>query len=906
MAFTTVQDLIEKIGDYGEAPALIQVRKKQVRRLSYHRLAEQIAHMAHGLVQQGISPGDRLAVMATMAPATVAICLGILRAGGVVVPIDVQAGDEVRKHILNDAQPRMVFADQDSVEQVQAIRPDLPLYHIRESDEKPSEPAKSAQTADWQALMSKQAASLPDISPADPATLFYTSGTTGMPKGVPLSHQNICVSLNAVLAIDFIRPADQVLLPLPLHHVYPFVIGMMGPLALGVGIVFPEGLSGPQMVRALNAGRASVVLGVPRLYRALFEGIQQQVHRSLAGRILFPSLLAVSTFARQSLGLRLGRIGFRSLHRRMGGRLRLLASGGSALDKDLAHKLLGLGWDLAAGYGLTETAPLIAFSPPALFSPDHVGPPIPAVELAIDGESRDEAESAGDPGGEIWVRGANVFSGYLHLPEETQKQFRNGWFRTGDLGYLDADGFLHIQGRRATLIVTEGGENIQPDPVEAAYRQSPLVREIGVLEDKGSLAAVIVPDPGEVQKQPLPETEAIHQAVAAVSKQLPSYQRLSAFQISQQPLSRTRLGDIRRHHLQTRYETLKTTGGDAAEAASPSMREMAPRDQALLKDDQASKVWHWLKHRYPRHPLSPDTRFQTELGVDSLDWLGISQQVRALVGVALDESAISRIETVRDLLLRVAGEAPEEGDTGGALHRLEPFENPDKLLSQAQKQWLKPLNRFQLGLAWILFQALRLAAKLLFDVEKQGRTDWPAEVPVLIAPNHLSYLDPFVLAAVLDWRLLRRTRWAGWSGAAFANPLTRFVSRLGQAFPVNAQEAVASTLAFATLVLRQGENLIWFPEGQRSPHGELLPFKPGVGLLLRHSEAVCVPVHIAGTHQAMPVGAWRIRARKVRIRFGEPVDAQTLENQGPGKAPSQRIAAALRSRVAALGKKPRS
>lgn len=902
MAFTTLQELIDRLGDYGERAALIQVRQAEAKPLSYHGLAEQIAHMAGGLVRHGISPGERLAVMATMAPATVAICLAILRAGGVVVPIDVQSSDAVLKHILDDAQPRMVFADQMAAEQVQAIRPDLPLYRIGERGEESPEPGKAPLTADWQELMGEKSLPLPPIRPEDPATLFYTSGTTGMPKGVPLSHQNICVSLNAVLAIDFIRPGDQVLLPLPLHHVYPFVIGMMGPLALGVGIVFPEGLSGPQMVTALNVGGASVVLGVPRLYRALFEGIQERARQSLAGRILFPSLLAVSTFARQHLGLRLGCYLFRSVHRRMGGRLRLLASGGSALDRELAGKLLGLGWDLAAGYGLTETAPLIAFSPPALFSPEHVGPPIPAVELAIDGQDTDSGLSSRGSVGEIWVRGANLFAGYLHLPEETQRKFRNGWFRTGDLGYLDASGFLHIQGRRSTLIVTEGGENIQPDPVEAAYSQSPLIREIGVLADNGGLAAVIVPDPGEVQKQPLAETEAIHQAVAAVSKQLPSYQRLSAFQISHQPLSRTRLGDIRRHHLQTRYETLKTKGD---EAASPSIREMGARDQALLKDERARQVWQWLKQRYPGHPLSPDSRFQTELGVDSLDWLGISQQVRALTSVALDESAISKLETVRDLLVRVAGEAPKEEGTAAAPDRLAPFERPDEVLSQGQKRWLKPLNRFQLGLAWILFQALRLMAKLLFGAEKQGKTDWPEDIPVVIAPNHTSYLDPFVLAAVLDWRLLRRTRWAGWSGAAFANPLTRFVSRLGQAFPVNSQAALASTLAFATQVLRQGENLIWFPEGQRSPHGELLPFKPGVGLLLRHTEAVCVPVHIRGTHQAMPVGTWRIRPRKVTIRFGDLVDAQTLESQGAGEAPSQRIAEALRSRVAALGEKTR-
>ena len=271
---------------------------------------------------------------------------------------------------------------------------------------------------------------------------------------------------------------------------------MLAPLAMGRTMVIPQSLTGPQIVRALQRRQDQCVVGVPRLYRALYSGILDRLQS--AGRIrseIARGLFVLSIALRRSFGVHAGKILFKPLHRQLASELRLLASGGAALDPELAMKLEGLGWQVAIGYGLTETSPLLTFNLPGEAPLDSVGKAIRGVDLRIDPKARKRKARVRPKGqGEVLARGPNVFSGYRNLEEKTREAFtEDGWLRTGDLGFMDNEGNLHLLGRVSTLIVTEGGKKVQPDDVEEAYAGEKVIREIGVLQNDGKLVALIVP-----------------------------------------------------------------------------------------------------------------------------------------------------------------------------------------------------------------------------------------------------------------------------------------------------------------------------------------------------------------------------------------------------------------------------
>jgi long-chain acyl-CoA synthetase len=266
--------------------------------------------------------------------------------------------------------------------------------------------------------------------------------------------------------------------------------------------------------------------------------------------------------------------------------------------------------------------------------------------------------------------------------------------------------------------------------------------------------------------------------------------------------------------------------------------------------------------------------------------------------VELSDEAIGRIETVRDLLREVAG----EGGAGGTAPQAPPLERPEEVLSDRQKRWLEPLGRVQAVLAWCMFALNRALMRGLFRLRVQGLEHLPGRGPFILVPNHASYLDSPALAAGLGHRRLRQTYWAGWTGVAFRNPLTRLMSRLAQVVPIEQGRSALSSLAFGAAVLKRGKNLIWFPEGGFSPTGELQPFKPGIGMLLEHFHVPVVPVFLHGTREALPPGKVLPGLNRIRVVFGKPLQTEDLERQGEGDQPPDRIAQALHDRVAELGR----
>jgi long-chain acyl-CoA synthetase len=527
--------------------------------------------------------------------------------------------------------------------------------------------------------------------------------------------------------------------------------------------------------------------------------------------------------------------------------------------------------------------------------------------------------------GEVLARGPNVFAGYLNLPEKTEEAFTTSggsggsegsegsggddWFRTGDLGWIDRAGFLHITGRVSTMIVTEGGKHVQPDDVEEVYQAHPAIREIGILQkkDPSQLVAVIVPADrgGDREGDDLDKT--VRQALDEQGRRLRPYERVTKFVLTGQSLPKTRMGKIQHHLLEEMYEraTSRSPKSRTQEARPMSEAQMSGEDQELLRDPAARAGWDWLAERFPDVGLTPESSLRLDLQIDSMEWLNLTMEIGQRAGVELDEEAIGRVETARDLLQEIS-----TASTGEGARLQEALDEPEKFLDEEQQTWLKPLSRAQAVLAHLLFSVNRGLMRVVFGVKGiemdhlAAATRRDGKRGFVIAPNHGSYLDSFVIAAALDNALLRKTCWAGWTGTAFRGPLTRSVSRLARIVPIDPDRAVVSSLAFAAAVLKRGDNLVWFPEGARSPDGTLQPLRPGIGILLEHQPAVVVPAWIAGAHEAMPPGRFMPRPRPIRVTFGEPVDSQTLEREGEGDEPRQRITNGLQKRLASLARQP--
>jgi len=864
----TLQALRQSLAARGDTAALVAFADENEARWSFTELADTAARLAAGLVRSGIASGDSVGLIAPNSATWIVAFWGIVAAGAVAVPFDPQTDDRDLTQMLQTAGCRLAFTIAANAARVSALAPSCRIVLLdRDTD--------AADGMAWRSLVTAAAEAVPAAKPNDVAVIVFTSGTTGTPKAVPLTHANLLTNVRALCAIRIVGPRDRALLPLPLHHVYPLAIGMLTPLALGCGIVLPAGTSGPELIAAMRRGRVTALVGVPRLYTALFEHLQRGIAaQSRLAAASTRACLAVSRWAWRHGVAWPGRVLLRPLRRQVAPHLRLLVSGGAAIGADVEATLDAMGWEMLTGYGLVETSSMLSFNPPGASLPGSAGRAVPGVDVRI-------ADPGADGVGEIEVRGPSLFAGYRGDADTTREALTaDGWFHTGDLGSLDRRGYLHISARKTETIVLAGGKKLFPEPFEDIYATAPLVREVALLGVKGALVALVVPDLGAAREAgALRLGDALHEGLMAKAKTLPSHARLSGFAIAHQPLPRTQLGKIRRHLLPALY--------DAAQRheAAPNPAEPSAEDQALLRKPAVAAAWHWLAQRFPDRTLSLDTSLQLDLAVDSLGWVELSLALERDLGVVLREQEIARIVSVRDLLnAAVAAEtvgkraAPAIAD----VQRFAPF-----------GIWLGALRAVGETL-------IRVTMRRAFRLRVEGVDRLPAEDPILFCANHVSYLDPFALGSALPRDRLGRTFWGGWTGVVSNTRLRRLFSLVARVIPVDPNRTAVSSLAAGRLALERGWNLVWFPEGARSADGTLQRFLPGIGALIEKRPVPIVPVHIAGSFAAWPVARRLPRLRPITVRFGNPVALPPATADLSPRQREDQVAATVQTAVAAL------
>jgi len=478
--------------------------------LRYADIRARVAQLAAGLRAAGVTAGVRVALLCENRPEWSIALLAALRASATVVPLDTKLATSELAVLLGHAKPLLVITSDAHRARATEAAPGARIVSLDDA------PLAAAGHITYARRGSDEV-----------ALIIYTSGTTGEPKGVAITLGNLAHQVRAVDTAIGPQGRERFLSVLPLCHLYEVICGLLVPLARGATISYPatETLLPAELARIMKSRRITSIVGVPLLYRALLRGIDAQVRRAPRA-----AQLVVAAAGAIAAGIPIPAIR-RLLHapvlRAFGGSLRSLYSGGAALDADVARGFERMGLRIFQGYGLSETSPVIATNTSRAYRVGSVGRPVPGVEVRI------------SPEGEIQSRGPNVMQGYVDRPDLTDAVLSSdGWLRTGDLGHLDADGYVYVTGRAKDVIVLGGGKKVYPDEVEQVLAQHPAFAEVCVLgvaarHGNEEVCAVVVPaSPGADELDPDAE---VARALASVA----AFKRPTRIVVRKEPIPRT-------------------------------------------------------------------------------------------------------------------------------------------------------------------------------------------------------------------------------------------------------------------------------------------------------------------------------------------------------------------------------
>ncbi len=821
-------------------------------RYTYRDLIKNIASAARALSELGIGRGDRVALLSENRPEWMFAYLSVVSLGAVIVPLDAQFTEKEVSNLLANSGAKAACVSK-------TTRRKLPSSgSIKIISFDPGEELSFSSM-----LIARLDATLPpDQQAGDLAAILYTSGTTGDPKGVMLSHGNLASNIESVIKLNLLDPMDNMLCLLPLHHTYPALACMLLPLSLGVTVTILNSLKGPDILACMKETGVSVLLGVPQLFAGLRRAIFDEIRKKPAPvRIIVRLLLGLNGLLRKTLGVNIGKTLFREVHARFGPRFRLSASGGARLEPDVYSDMSNLGFVLIEGYGLTETSPVCTFNPIGRQKAGSIGIPISGVEVRI--ANPDEQGQ-----GEIAVRGPNVMLGYYRKSEETAEVVRDGWFHTGDLGYRDKEGYFFITGRSKEMIVLSTGKKIFPEELEKFYKQIPAIKEICLVQGERGLEAAIVPDFEYLRKVNLPNSrEIIADEIEDISKDLPPYKRITGLKIFKDSLPVTRLGKLRRSIVRDMY--LKD--GERAE------RAVQEADGELLAGEIGKKLLASLEPFSAKKNIVPGDNLELDLGLDSLARVELVVSIEKTFGISLPDSFGSEVFTVKDAVLKI-GDLLAQGAVKSAGQARPTWA---QILRQEPPEVSRNTIRLEAGRlcsfgAVVVKSFLAAFYRLYGRMSVRGIENLPEHGPYIIAPNHLSYMDAPLIAAAIPWSIALQTFSLGHS-KYFGGPVTSRIAKMIQVIPVDMDARLYGALQLSAYVLRRGKVLLVFPEGGRSRDGNFKEYKKGVGIIAKELNVPVIPAAIRGTFEMLPPDRAFPRPAKVSVSFGKAIHPEKMD-----------------------------
>ena len=523
--------------------------------ISYRKYKTDIDAMGTALISLGLK-GKRIALIGENRYEWAVSYLSVVNGTGIVVPLDRELPqNEIESLLIRSEVSAVVYSEHVS-EKITPLIQKLSFVEHFISMDNTQEGGNTLSFDDLlkkgQQLITSGDTSYINAEIDDEAVniLLFTSGTTDQSKAVMLSHKNICSNLMAMCSMLYIGEKDTFLSVLPIHHTYECTCGFFCPIYRGATIAYCEGLR--HIAKNMQEAKVTMMLGVPLIFESMYNRVWDQARKNPGTLRQLKFALKLSNFLRK-FGINITKKVFAKIHNNLGGHVRLFISGAAGIDPQVAKGFRDFGIHMVQGYGLTECAPIVALNRDVDFKDNAAGLPLPGVEVRIDNPSSEGI-------GEIIAKGPNVMAGYYKNQGATESVLKDGWFYTGDLGYMDSENFLYITGRKKNVIVTKNGKNIYPEEIETLLNRSPYIKESMVVgeneEDSGDtiVSAVIVPDMDKINEEFMDENinpdsikNLIQNEIKAVNKGLVNYKYIKKFTLRETEFAKTTTRKIKRY-----------------------------------------------------------------------------------------------------------------------------------------------------------------------------------------------------------------------------------------------------------------------------------------------------------------------------------------------------------------------
>ena len=712
------------------------------------------------------------------------------------VVLDASSNPNEIAYVINDSQPKTIICSDFSEERI------LEAITIANYQDKARIINIDKENIDFNSIGSEyDNVTLQNPEGDETAVMLYTSGTTGSPKGVMLSSNNIIGEIDGIVEKDVLQANDQMIALLPFHHILPLMATLLLPLREGASIVFVEKIASKEILDVLEKNNISVMVGVPRVFKLFYDSIKQQIQAKFITRKIY-------AIAEKINSKRFSRMIFSKVHKKFGGHLNVMVSGGAKLDPEIATFFNVLGFTVCEGYGLTETSPVLAVNSIKYNKVGTVGKALYNTELKIVDE-------------ELWVKGPQIMKGYYNKPEKTAEVMtEDGWFKTGDLAEIDKDGYLTIRGRKNSMIVLSNGKNIDPETVENKIMglSGPLIKEIGILGHEDKLAAIIVPDLLEFRKQGINNIQTyLKDIIENYNLTASNYKKVLDYKLVENELPKTRLGKTKRFMLPDIYKK--------DEKVKEKVEEPQTQEYQAIKEFVAK-----LKGFEP----GPEENLELDLGMDSLDKVELLAYVESTFGIKIDEEKFAEMPNLKLLSEYISEKA-------------EFFMNSEvdwkKIIDKAPNREIK--NGWLINaLRPLIYVILKMYFRLKID-----RTNKISDEPQIFVSNHQSFVDALVLGALIPSKIQKKTFFLAINWY-FKKGIMKYVADNGNIILVDIDKNVKETVEEIAVHIKNGKNVLIFPEGARTKNGKVGKFKKVFAIIAKELNVDVQCLGIKGGYEA--------------------------------------------------------